>query len=116
MDLLSRPIASACTGALMSFWMAGSDAQTMYKCVDGQKRVTYSNIACEKQGLKDAGPVADRTTTMPFGPAQKAAPRTAPAAPAPGPGAQETTKGGGEGGAAGSQVKPTSPPIEKPAK
>jgi hypothetical protein len=112
MDLLSRPFATACTGALMSFWMAGSDAQTMYKCVDGQKRVTYSNIACEKQGLKDAGPVADRTTTMPFGPAQKAAPRTAPAAPA----GQETTKGGGEDRGAASQVKPASPPIEKPAK
>ena len=56
---------------LLVLWSAICGAQTMYKCVDAQKSVTYSNIACEKQGLKDAGPVADRTTTMPFAPAQK---------------------------------------------
>ena len=53
-------------------------AQTMYKCVDAQQRVTYSNIPCEKQDLKDAGPVVDRSTTMPFVPAQKPAPRAEP--------------------------------------
>lgn len=48
-------------------------AQTMFKCRDGRGQVTYSNESCEKQGLRDAGPVADRTTVMPF---------TAPARPA----------------------------------
>ena len=55
----------------LALWSAAGAAQTMYKCVDDEKRVTYSNLTCAKQGLKDAGPVADRTTTMPFAPAQK---------------------------------------------
>jgi hypothetical protein len=62
--------------------------------------------------LKDAGPVADRTTSMPFVPAQKAAPRTAPA----NPGAPEATKGGSESGGNAAQINPASPRIEKPAK
>ncbi len=38
----------------------------MYKCMDEQRQVTYSNITCQKQGLKDAGTVtSDRVTTMP---------------------------------------------------
>ena len=56
---------------LLALWLAAGAAQTMYKCVDDEKRVTYSNIACDRQDLQDAGPVADRTTTMPFAPAQK---------------------------------------------
>ena len=56
---------------LLALWSAAGAAQTMYKCVDDERRVTYSNLTCAKQGLKDAGPVADRTTTMPFAPAQK---------------------------------------------
>ena len=57
---------------LLFSWSAAGLAQsarstpTMYKCVDAQRRVTYSNITCEKQGLQDGGPVADRTTSMPF--------------------------------------------------
>ncbi len=39
-------------------------AQTMFKCLDG-KSVTYSNTPCEKLGLKKAGEVADRVTTLP---------------------------------------------------
>ena len=39
-------------------------AQTMYKCLDGRS-VTYSNTPCEKLGLKKAGEVADRVTTLP---------------------------------------------------
>jgi len=51
----------------LMLWAAGAAAQTMYKCVDERKQVTYSNIACAKQGLKDAGTVTnDRVTTMPF--------------------------------------------------
>ena len=64
----SRLIAVACMGALTACWAPGSAAQTMYKCVDEQRRVTYSNIACEKQGLNDAGPVAARVTSLPFPP------------------------------------------------
>ena len=56
-------------------------AQTMYKCLDDRRQVTYSNIACEKQGLKDGGPVADRTTSMPF----TEPPKPAAAKPAPPP-------------------------------
>ncbi len=52
---------------LLWFWSAAAMAQTiMYKCTDAQKRITYSNETCEKQGLKDAGTVADRVTSMPF--------------------------------------------------
>jgi hypothetical protein len=48
------------------FWAAAAAAQTMYKCVDERRQITYSNIACEKQGLKTDGTVtADRVTTMP---------------------------------------------------
>ena len=53
-------------------------AQTMYKCLDGRS-VTYSNTPCEKLGLKKAGEVADRVTTLPS-PAPAAAAAKAPAA------------------------------------
>jgi len=56
--------------------LAQTAAQTTYKCTDDYRRVTYSNVPCEKQGLKDAGPVADRTTSMPFTAPPKPAPRT----------------------------------------
>ena len=46
--------------ALLPF---GAAAQT-YKCKDQVGAVTYSNEACEKQGLKDAGKVRERLTTM----------------------------------------------------
>jgi len=54
----------------LMLWAAAAPAQTtMYKCVDDQQKVTYSNITCAKQGLKEAGTVtADRVTTMPSGP------------------------------------------------
>ena len=39
-------------------------AQTVFKCLSG-KSVTYSNTPCEKLGLKTAGEVADRVTTLP---------------------------------------------------
>jgi hypothetical protein len=39
-------------------------AQT-YKCKDKSGGITYSSETCEKQGLKDAGPVRERLTTMP---------------------------------------------------
>jgi hypothetical protein len=69
---------------LLSLWsVAGLAQTTMYKCTDAQKRITYSNEACEKLGLKDAGTVADRVTSMPFTEppkpaARKDAPKDAP--------------------------------------
>jgi hypothetical protein len=69
-------------------WAASGAAQTSapvtYKCMDERRQVTYSNIPCEKQGLKDGGPVADRTTSMPFtAPAKTAAPPTVKLTPPP---------------------------------
>ena len=60
---------------ILSLCSANAAAQTMYKCLDEGRRVTYSNIACDKQDLQDAGTVADRSTTMPFVPTQKLSPR-----------------------------------------
>ncbi len=81
----------------------------MYKCLDGQRRVTYSNIACDKQGLSDAGPVADRVTSMPFTAPPKPRPAAAPGKP---PGMANEAEVGG----AAAQVKPVVPLIEKLAK
>ncbi len=39
-------------------------ASQTYKCKDQAGSVTYSNETCEKQGLKDAGKVRERLTTM----------------------------------------------------
>ena len=96
---------------LLWCWAAAGQAQTMYKCVDGQRRVTYSNISCEKQGLQDAGPIADRTTSMPFTPPPK------PAASAERPDAAKppasAASDASETGRSAPQVKPVSPLIEK---
>lgn len=65
--------------AILALCSAGAAAQTtMYKCTDAQGRITYSNEACDKQGLKEAGKVADRVTTMPFTEPPKPAARTEP--------------------------------------
>jgi hypothetical protein len=90
----------------LSLWGAAAAGQTMYKCTDAQRRITYSNETCEKQGLKDAGPVADRVTSMPFAPAQKSTPRTEPVKP---PAARDET----EVGRGAAQAKPVSPLIDK---
>jgi hypothetical protein len=95
----------------LSLWSAAGAAQTMYKCIDARQRITYSSEACEKLGLKDAGPVADRTTTMPFVPAQKSASRTETARP---PAARDGD--GAESGDGGAQVKPVVPMPEKLSK
>ena len=68
--------------ALLAALPATALAQT-YKCVDAQKRITYSNTACDKQGLKDAGPIADRIVTVPATEARKPAARPEPAKAAP---------------------------------
>lgn len=49
--------------ALLAFAPLVAAAQT-YKCTDPRGAVTYSNESCEKQGLKDAGKVRERLTTM----------------------------------------------------
>ena len=94
----------------LSIWSAASAAQTMYKCTDAQQRITYSNETCEKQGLKDAGIVADRVTTLPFTePPKPASRKDAAKAPAPREGDEETGRGG-------TQVKPVVPLLEKLSK
>jgi hypothetical protein len=96
----------------LACWAGAGEAQTMYKCMDGQNRVTYSNIPCEKQGLREGGPVADRVTSMPFTapPAPKAAAGTLPTVKLPVP-ADES-----EAGRGATQAKPVVPLIEKLAK
>ena len=65
--------AALLSGALAAL-PAASEAQPMYKCLQGNA-VTYSNTACEQLGLKSAGVVQDRITTMPLGaPAQAKGP------------------------------------------
>jgi hypothetical protein len=101
---------------LIGLWAAAglAQAQTMYKCTDSQKRITYSNEACEKQGLKEAGQVADRVTTMPFGPAPK--PAAAGAGKAPGAKDGKGSKDEAETIQRGAQMKPVVPLLEKLSK
>jgi hypothetical protein len=94
--------------AILACWSAVGMAQTMYKCLDVRQRVTYSSEPCEKLGLKDAGPVVDRTTTMPLGPTPGS---IKPAAPKP-PAAKDDI----EAVQRGSQIKPVVPLLEKLAK
>lgn len=63
--------------ALFPLFALPAQAQTMFKCKDGRGQTTYSNETCAKQGLTDAGPVADRTTVMPFTAAPRPAARDA---------------------------------------
>jgi hypothetical protein len=85
---------------VLSLGCAAASAQTTYKCMDERRQVTYSNIPCEKQGLKDGGPVADRTTSMPFTAPPKPAAGTLPTVKVPVP-------------ADDARIKPASPLIEK---
>lgn len=59
-------------------------AQAAHKCVDGKARVTYTDNACEKLGLRPAGAIQDRLSIIgPAGSSVKApAPAVAPAMPA----------------------------------
>ncbi len=61
---------------LLLFWATiavGAETQT-YKCRDAGGNLTYSNQTCEKQGLKDAGPVRERLMTVPSPKAAKRKP------------------------------------------
>ncbi len=103
-----------CLGTLMAASApAGADPLT-FKCSDARGRTTYSNIRCEKQGLKDAGEVADRTTTMPLGPAQKAPPpRERTAVPAAAPDTTPPKSDADVDTAPPAQIKPVNPLIER---
>ena len=95
--------------AILALWAAAGAAQTMYKCTDTRGRITYSNETCEKQGLKDAGIVADRVTSMPF---------TAPPKPAAGKEAAKppASRDDVETVQRGTQVTPVVPLLEKLSK
>ena len=90
---------------------AQSPGTTLYKCLDPRGQVTYSNVACDKQGLKSSGTVTeDRVTTMPLPPVQKPAAKPPAAMPgdvAPKEDADGLPKGGGP------RIKPVSPVLEK---
>jgi hypothetical protein len=77
-------------------------AQPMLKCKDAQGQITYSNVRCEDQGLRQIGEVQDRVTVLPK-----------PAAGAPPARAREKPPAEAPAGAA-EQRKPVNPPIEKP--
>ena len=97
---------------LLWCWAAAGLAQTtMYKCTDANKRITYANETCEKQGLKDAGPVADRVTSMPFTETPKPAARKDSAK-----GSASRDKDDAEVSRGGAQVKPVVPLLEKLSK
>ncbi len=119
--------------AVLALWSATGVAQTMYKCLDAGNRVTYSNLICEKQGLRDAGPVQDRVTSMPFTkPAPKPAPGTLPTVRVPVPAESAAPPAAASPAAAASapavrddanasrgsttQVKPVVPLLERLAK
>ena len=114
MDAGGRLIAWTWASALLSMVAIEAAAQTMFKCKDGRGQITYSNIPCEKQGLRDAGAVAERTTTLRMVPPKPASPAATPAAaPAATPGA--APKPDSEIGPmpAPAQIKPVNPLIEK---
>ena len=98
---------------MLWFWAAACLAQTMYKCVDGQRRVTYSNISCEKQGLRDAGPIADRTTSMPFTDPPKPAANTERPDAAKSAVKPPASADSAEAGRGAARIKPVNPLIEK---
>lgn len=93
--------------ALLALCSVTAAGQTMYKCTDAQRRITYSNETCEKQGLKDAGQVADRTTSMPFTPPAKPAARKDSAKAS-----ALRSQDDAEVGRGGAQVKPVNPLID----
>jgi hypothetical protein len=95
--------------AILALWSAAGAVQTMYKCTDAQRRITYSNESCEKQGLTEAGKVEDRVTTIPFTAPPKPAAAAAPAKPPASNDDAETAQ-------RGAQIKPVVPLLERLAK
>lgn len=82
-----------------------ANAQSLYKCADATGRITYASEACEKQGLKEVGPVRDRTTVVPGSPAAKAGAQDARPA--------EKKAGDPDAPGRAATVKPINPLIEK---
>ena len=108
----------AALSAALSFGLLAApgvaNAQTMFKCLKGTA-VTYSNTPCDQLGLKSAGPVRDRMTTLPMGNSSQAAQAKGP------PGGAGKPKTGMEKAneidmPPVSSVKPVNPLIEKLAK
>ncbi len=62
---LHLAVLPACMAALLA---AGASAGELNKCVNGSGAVTYTSETCAKEGLKDAGPIRERLTTMPSPP------------------------------------------------
>ena len=93
---ISQQIAVACL-----FWTAETLGQPMLKCKDAQGQITYSNVRCEEQGLRQAGEVRDRITVLPkpaFEPAQARS---------------RDTKGPEREAAAAERRRPVNPLIDK---
>jgi hypothetical protein len=84
-------------------------AQELFKCTDGAA-TTYSSTACEKLGLKPAGPIRDRITVInnPPAPSGAAAAGKSPAAGAAPSGAGNATAPNATAGAAQSAATPAS--------
>ncbi|MBI3372736.1 MAG: DUF4124 domain-containing protein [Betaproteobacteria bacterium] len=111
---MSDPMCAVCRsallrsglGALLAAWSIAGASQTTFKCLDARGKITYSNISCATQGMKDAGPVADRTMTVPMAAPKKPPPEGASKSPA---------KIDPEIGPLPSpaQIKPVNPLIEK---
>ncbi len=109
---------SACArlSAVLSFGLllappGASIAQPMFKCLKGTA-VTYSNTSCEQLGLKSAGQVRDRVTTLPMGGSTQAKGPSGPAGKPQSPIAKENQIDM----PATSTIKPVNPLIEKLAK
>ncbi len=86
--LIPGPMLRVCLAGLPAALLAPGNtaAQPVFKCLEG-KSVTYSNTPCEKLGLKAAGEVPDRVTTLPSGAPSMAAgagPAKPPAGAVPG--------------------------------
>jgi hypothetical protein len=94
--------------ALIYFACFPLAAQPLYKCADAAGRITYASERCDKQGLREVGPVRERTTVVPGPPAARV-PDAASKAPA----------GTGEGArnpdapAKAATIKPVNPLIER---
>ncbi len=72
--------------AILIFAPAGALANETFKCLDKAGKVTYSNLACEKLGLRLASVVIERVSviaTAGLATPAPAAPRAAPADPSP---------------------------------
>lgn len=94
---------------LQAFAPASVLAQETFKCRDKAGGVVYSNERCEKQGLRDGGPVRERLTTMPATSPTGNPPAAKGARPARKDEAEDATR-------TPPRIQPINPLIEKIAK